>query len=348
MKGIFTVTLWLILMTLLMTPSAEAKQLKYQKNGVEAWARITVASQIAAWNTQMVLRDKDPWRNDASLRVNVEWLSLNALIYGLRVEYDAKPRTAEALQRDEIYAYVAGDFGRVEIGEQDGPADRLAYRAPIIGLGQIRGDFTRYVGRQALLSAYDTRDATKLIYLSAPSNGWRYGLSYAPKLTSKLDAVRARDRTIQRNAIEIGTQYQKDLGNWIGGLSGTYVTANADPITERADISSWSFGGEMRRDHLVLGAAYVWRGDSNRRTRDYNQREINIGVSWRGPKWRAALSTSRTTSSSRDYKVIGIGISMKVTRWINWRTDLVQYDETTLSRGSQQATVLLSELELRI
>jgi len=343
------VTPWVIFTTLIVAMPAEAQRLKYQKDGVEVWARLSLSSQAAALDTFMTT-DEDSLRGDASLRFNAQWISAHALTYGLRIEYDSDTHTAEELQRDEIYLYFVGDFGRVEVGEQDGPADRLAFHAPITGLGQIRGDFARYVGRQALLSAYDTSDAGKLIYLSRPSQGWRFGVSYAPEYTKNLDEDRASRRTRQHNAIELGVQYQQELGGWVGGVSGGYVTADADRITERADLDSWSIGGELRYGRFTFGTAYVWRGDSNLslRTENGNQEERNVGVSCRGRKWSAALSSSQTVSSGRNYDLLGVGVSMKLTRWINWRTDFVQYDETTASGNAREANVLLSELELRI
>jgi len=340
--------LCLAIVCLVVALPVEAQRLKYQDDGIELWAQLSLSSQMATFNTDISSRDVDTWRNDASLRFNGEWVSDDALIYGLRVEYDSDTHKAEELQRDEIYAYFVADFGRVELGEQDGPADRLSFHAPIIGLGQIRGDFARYAGRQALLSAYDTSDAIKLIYLSPPMHGLRYGLSYAPERTANLDARRARDRTQQNHAIELGVQYQRPVGDWIGGLSGGYVTANADAITEREDINSWSFGGELKRGRFTFGSAYVWRGDSNLRSKNYDQEEINLGLLWRGRKWRAAISRARTTSSRRNYDLIGVGVLVKLNAWINWRADLVRYDELTASDGKQDATVLLAELELKI
>ncbi|MCF6217402.1 MAG: porin [Gammaproteobacteria bacterium] len=343
----------IIAATLLSASPVEAKRFKYSNDGFEAWARLALSSQVSALDTNMTARDSSNWNGDASLRLNLRWISDNALTYGLRVEYDSNTHTAEDLKRDEIYAYMVGSFGRVEIGEQDGPADRLAFHAPITALGQIRGDFSRYVGSQALLSAYDTSDAAKLIFLSAPMRGWRYGLSYAPEYTRNQDAIDPRDRTRQRNAMEFGVQYQQDIGEWVGGVSGGYVTGDADASTQRADLDSWSVGGELRRGRFTLGTAYVWRGDSNLRTANYDQEEINMGVSWRGRKWqgrkwRAAFSAASVTSSGRDYDLLGVGMSMEVIRNLHWRADLVQYNETSLLTGKQRATVFITELELRI
>ncbi len=183
--------------------------------------------------------------------------------------------------------------------------------------------------------------------------GWRYGVSYAPEHTRNQDTVDPRDRTRQRNAMEFGVQYQQDIGEWVGGLSGGYVTGDADASTQRADLDSWSVGGELRHGRFTFGTAYVWRGDSNLRTANYDQEEVNMGVSWRGRKWqgrkwRAALSAASVTSSGRDYELLGVGMSMEVIRHLHWRADLVQYNETSLLNGKQRATVFLTELELRI
>jgi len=351
----YAAALWTVVATLSMAAPVEAQRLKYQNGGFEAWSRFYLSSQIAALDTEMPIRNSEnmpfqnsgSWPVSGSVRLNAQWITQSALTYGLRIEYDTATRTAEEYQRDEMYLYFVSDLGRIELGEQDGPADTLAFHAPIIGQGQIRGDFSRYVGRQALLSAYDTSDAPKLVYLTPPLHGWRFGVSYAPELTKNLDKKRVRDQTHQRNAMEFGAQYQTDLGDWVAGVSGGYVTGDADPLTERADLNSWSIGGELRRGRFTFGTAYVWRGDSNLRTKNYNQDEFNVGVSWRGRKWRGALSGVRSTSIKRVYDVYGIGAAVKLTPWLSWRTDLVRYDEITTS-DSQGATVLLTELEIRL
>ncbi|NJO34193.1 MAG: porin [Rhodospirillales bacterium] len=243
----------------------------------------------------------------ARLILNAERVTPGGLVYGIRAELDTGNRVAEELQRDETYIYVAGEFGRLELGEQDGPADTVSYHAPVVGLGQIRGDFVRYTGTLALLSPFDTSDAPKVVYLSSPQRGLRFGLSYAPEYSSNEDNPNPRARTIQQNAFEAAVAYQTTIGDWAGGVSMAYVGAEADPITERADIDSWSVGLQFSRNELSIGGAFVSRGDSNSLTPGLDEEEVNLGLAWRADTWGLGLSASRSSSLALENRLIGLG-----------------------------------------
>ncbi len=105
----------------------------------------------------------------------------SGVIIGANVEKTNQDRETEALNTGEIYGFIASDWGRLEVGKQDGPADTLAFSAPVIALGQVRGDFSRYAGSQALLKPLDTQDSFKVIYLSPPVSGFRAGVSWSPR-----------------------------------------------------------------------------------------------------------------------------------------------------------------------
>jgi hypothetical protein len=186
-------------------------------------------------------------------------------------------------------------------------ADTLAFAAPLVALGQVRGEFSRYAGSQALLRALDTQDAFKVIYLSPPVAGLRGGISYSPRVRRNAAAVDSRERIDVRDAFEFGLQYQQVVGDWILGASGGFATGNANPATGRADLRSWSVGTEARRGPLRIGAAYVDRGDSNRLDRGFDQWEINGGVAWVTPDWGVATSAALTRASDRENRLIGIG-----------------------------------------
>jgi predicted porin len=289
------------------------------------------------------LSDEDgDW--DGSLILNAERVTATGLSYGIRGEVDTGNRQAEELQRDEIYLYVAGDFGRFELGEQDGPADTISYHAPVVGLGQIRGDFVRYTGTAALLSAFDTRDSLKAIYLSAPIGGFRWGVSYAPEFTANEDAANPRSRTIQKNAFEAAAAYQATFGGWAGGISVAYVGGEADPITERGDLESWSVGLDFRRDNLSIGGGYVSRGDSNSLTANLDEEEFNFGVAWRADGWGVGASASQTTSRTFDNRLIGFGGYYEFTEHWVVRADYVAIEEDRLGTPARSGHVALAEI----
>lgn len=297
---------------------------------------------------------------DFSLVLNGEYVAPNGLIFGARAEFDAGDRKAEDLSRDEFYLYMAGAFGRVELGEQDGPADTLAFRAPLVGLGQIRGDFSRYAGTPALLSALDTRDALKIVYLSPPQRGLRFGVSFAPEFESNSMADDPRLVTRQHNAVELGLQYQTAVADWALGASAGYVHGEADDVfgtingmpasARRQDIASWSTGLHARHGRVILSGAYVSRGDSNRLSPGFDQVEVNAGIAWRGAKWDWALSAARTDAKNRRNDIVGAGFAYDLTDHVVLRTDVIGFEETfTSQRGTytDDGFVTITEIGFR-
>jgi predicted porin len=263
----------------------------------------------------------------AFARLNLEWISDTGRVYGLRAEAQNGVRRSEALAADEIYAYFASELGRFELGRQDGAADVMSFHAPVIALGQIRGDFSEYAGINASLSPTDTRDSPKLVYLSPPVRGLRVGVSYAPEFTVNEDSADPRRRIIQDNAVEAAIQYSRPVArDWSLGASVAVARGTADPQTERRDLSSWSTGLELRREELVIGAAYVDNGDSNDLAA-VDEREWNAGVAWRTDRWGAALSLARQKSIPADQSLTGVGGYYSLNEHIVLRADAVFIDE---------------------
>ncbi len=292
---------------------------------------------------------------DFTARATGEYAFENGWVAGVRVEYDSDfdeesdvgGGTDFDFVRDEVYGYLATPWALVEIGEQDGPADRLSYHAPTLGLGQIRGNFSRYAGSSALLSPFDTQDSPKLVVTSAPWRGLRAGVSYGADYKENQDEPNPRRRTIQENPIEIGVQYQRAVGDIVLGVSGAYVTADADPITEREDISSWSAGGEARWNNWRVGAAYVDRGDSNGRL-GRDESEVNYGVAWDNRKWGVAASGATIDRSSRSRQLAAIGGFYRPHRRVFLRSDLV-YSDVDFDDGRQEdSIVFVTEIEFRL
>jgi hypothetical protein len=212
----------------------------------------------------------------------------------------------------------------------------------------VRGEFSRYAGTQALLRALDTQDAFKVIYLSPPIGGLRGGVSWSPKVRRNAAAVDLRERIAVDDAFELGLQYQQVVGDWILGASGGYVSGEADPITTRADLRSWSLGAEARRGPLRIGGAYVDRGDSNRLDRGFDQWEINGGIAWVTPDWGVAGSVAYTEASDRDNRLIGVGGFYRVHPNIELRADLVQFREERFLISRDEGVAAVVEVLLTI
>ena len=330
------------------TALAQIPELRVQSGGFDLRLTGGAAVQGATFDDDDPTTDSTDGTIDLFARINAEWTSPEGILIGANVETSNRKRETETLDTGEIYGFVASDYGRLEVGLQDGPADVLAFHAPVIALGQVRGDASRYAGSQALLSALDTRDAFKVIYLSPPVSGFRGGVSWSPRFRQNSNATNPRARVIVRDAIELGAQYQQPVGDWILGLSGGYAFGNADPITTRADLSSWSIGSEVRRGPLRFGLAYVDRGDSNRLDRGFDQWEVNAGVSWVEDKWGAAFSAAATNANGLDSRNFGLGGFYALTRNLQLRGDVVQFRDRRAGLPTVNGIVAVLELQLTI
>ncbi len=284
---------------------------------------------------------------DASALLIAEWETDSGLLFGLRGEFDTGNQQIEDFERDEFYIYVASDLGRVELGENDGPADTLAFHAPTLGLGQVRGDFGRYTGSVALLSPYDSRDAFKVAYYSPPVNGLTVGVSYSPEFTSNADAVDPRSRIIQNDVYEFGAQFLRPAGDWVAGVSASYVTGTAEPATDREDIESFSVGTELRRGKLSLGAAYVDRGQSALRATADSEDEWNAGLGWDQGRWEAAASYAVTRAGDEREHRFGAGVDIDLTSHVYLRADVARLVTDRGARPSRDGWVGLTEIGVR-
>lgn len=328
--------------------AAELPQLRIQSGGFDIRLSGGAAVQGAVFDDEDPRTDGSDGEIDLFARLNAEWTSPGGIIIGANIEQTNQQRETESLNTGEVYGFIASDYGRLEVGKQDGPADTLSFNAPVIALGQVRGDFSRYAGTQALLRAQDTRDAFKIIYLSPPISGLRGGVSWSPRVRQNSSAPDRRSRIILDDAFEFGLQYQRPFGDWIVGLSGGYATGEARAITTRQNLNSWSIGTEARRGPLRIGAAYVDRGNSNRLENDFDQWEVNAGVGWVEDRWGVSASAAITEARTLSNRLFGIGAFYSLTPNIQLRSDIVQFRERRLGGAGDDGIVALLEIQFSI
>ncbi len=324
---------------------AQLPELRFERGGLDISVRGVLSGQAAVFDDGVPGGRSSGTGYDASVRVNAEWVTDSGLLFGAYVDQGRISRETEVLQTGEAYGFVSSDFGRIEVGLQDGGNDQLAFKAPVVGLGQVRGDFSRYAGTQALLVAPDTADAFKIVYLSPPVAGFRAGISWAPKSRRNMDEPNPRNRTILENTIEAGANYQTPVGEWVLGVSGGYVYGRAAVETERQDLKAWNIGIDARRGPLRIGGSYVDRGDSNRRNAGFNQREISGGVAWVTPEWSVSASAARSTATLQNNQTYGVGGTYRLTRNIQLRADVVHFRE---QRGIARTNGVVGLMELAL
>jgi hypothetical protein len=163
----------------------------------------------------------------------------NGLLYGTKVELQNGAGTG--MSTDEASVYVAGFWGRVEMGDFDGAADALAIYAPLVGVEGIDGDYADFIstnnvtfagktgtfelGRQPWggggVKAPDSSDSTKIMYLTPRFAGVQAGFSYTPENGDEAqNVVGLKNTSGYSDFLEYGI-------NYTGEFSGVTVAASA-------------------------------------------------------------------------------------------------------------------------
>lgn len=286
-------------------------------------------------------------RFDMSARFTLRHTTEDARQLGVVAELDRDVDEPGSIAVDELFVFLSSDRGRLEFGENDGAADQLSYHAPTTGLNQVRGDFSRYAGYQALLSPYDSRDAVKLTWLSPPGNGLRAGLSYAPEFVINDDAQDMGDRLEQEHVVEAGVQYTVTIDNTVLGFSAALVRGTSVNPEQWGDIDSAGAGAQVTQGRWRIGAGYVDRNRSNLRLDEEPRTEWNAGIEYRDKSWSVAASVALDDERAGTVNRYGIGGTRKWTENAYMAIDLVRFVERTTDRASTAATIGLLEFGLR-
>jgi outer membrane protein OmpU len=201
--------------------------------------------------------------SDSDLTVRVDGKTANDVKYGARIRL--QNQTSDTNNAERYMIYASGDLGRIEGGNFNGAADRMAYYAPNkFGTGGFDGDYKTFVGYNTLATstgglgiidgrnnlasltemfkAFDTSYATKVTYFSPRFSGFQFGASFTPDTASDTTTSAARSEKISftvgsnqgiltrndfQNAYELGLNYVSEYEGVSVAAGVTYVGAEA-------------------------------------------------------------------------------------------------------------------------
>lgn len=177
----------------------------------------------------------------------------NGLTVGMHIETTADG--ADTLSTDESYVYMAGSWGRVNIGEEDGAAYLLQVAAPsaddnIDGIRQ----FINPTNLGGLDYANDTaRDADKVTYLSPVYAGFQAGLSYSAE-NGNAGSGGNRAQLPNSGVTEGAVRYEGMVGS-VGLIAGAGYTSTTENDNE------WNLGADLDIGAFGVGAVYTTQND---------------------------------------------------------------------------------------
>lgn len=209
---------------------------------------------------------------DTELHFTGEATSDNGLTVG--VHYETVLGT-DNVETDEAYAYFAGNWGRVNLGKEDGAAYLLQVAAPsadsnVDGLRtQIQGINT---GFALDYDHADFRGAQRITYLTPKFSGFQAGVSYAADNSD--NATGAGTGVVGLGVDTVGAfeNLWEGSARWDGEFEGFgvsvgagYSTAELQTATPAAspatsltdDVQTWNAGLNVAFQGFSVGGAYV-------------------------------------------------------------------------------------------
>lgn len=229
-------------------------------------------------------------KRSAEINFNGETTLDNGLTVGVNVEMQAEPdgnaasvsqnaTTTQATDIEESYIYFSGNWGRVNIGAEDGAAYLLQVAAPsadsnIDGLDpeflfvntRIDGDASAsfvddasdFVGITRYASDI-SGDADKITYMTPKVNGFQAGVSYAPDLDQEVatenlaGAETDNEAGHFENFYSVAARYDGEVDGIGIHLGAGYETADAETSGE---VEDWNVGAKVAYDAFSVGVAY--------------------------------------------------------------------------------------------
>jgi hypothetical protein len=214
--------------------------------------------------------------NEVEVHVRADGKADNGLEYGVKIELETGGTVfngdGRGIRTDEANIYVAGSWGRVELGDDDGASDVLNVSAPVAGAGfSDQGDrFGDPAVASDWLKVVDSSDASKISYFTPTFAGFRAGISYAPETAANAgegDAVRLTNPiTGYSNWIEAGAQYKATFGGFGVAASATASRAESN-VVGRDDFFNWQLGANVSFAGFTVGGGWI----------DYDDAVVAVG-----------------------------------------------------------------------
>lgn len=247
-------------------------------------------------NAGGINQGKSDFQEETEIHVVANGKAANGLRYGVAVEIENDPIrqvnvpasgssvNKTSLQLDEVWGYVAGDFGQLRFGDEDNVWGLMSTgQIANFASGGLDGDFYDSLAGNspALNQPSDAGDNTKIIYMSPQFAGFDFGASFAfntgegplSGCTSgntscdRLASVETAGSAIARRRNEV-VAIARYRGSFAGvGLGATAAYIGGDAVknvngfgVDRINVGA--FGLQLSAYGFLVGGQYLF-GDAN-------------------------------------------------------------------------------------
>lgn len=244
----------------------------------------------------------------------------NGLTYGLHIQLEADQGNNN--DADENNIFLEGDFGRVELGDQDSAGDRLMVSGSSVGFQfGMYGNYTGSVlynggytgGANTAADFSDSGDDTKITYFTPTFNGFKAGVSYAPDADTGNTA--SGGNTARDNHIDGGINYSGSFNDFsidAGLVGGTHEAQQAGAD----DQTYYAVGGGLKVGYAGFSAAVGLMHEDQEDS--YDQNTVDLGLGYATGPWRFAVGAAWSdrdnegATADNEYTAYSAGVGYKI------------------------------------
>ncbi|WP_158090226.1 porin [Kiloniella majae] len=220
----------------------------------------------------------------------------NGLTYGLHIELEADQNTEN--NSDENHIFLEGDFGRVELGDQDSAADRLMVSGSSVGFqfgmygnytGSVLGndDYTKSTGARTASDLNDSSDDTKITYFTPTFNGFKAGVSFAPD--SDTGNTESGNGTGVDNHFDAGINYSGNFNDF--SIDAGLVAATEERSAAGSDdVTYIGVGGGIMVGYAGFSAAVGYIHDDFEDSDEIDT--VDVGLAYTTGPWSASIGAA--------------------------------------------------------
>lgn len=257
----------------------------------------------------------------------------NGFTYGLYIEIEADEGDTSNIDENNLFFEKKG-FGRVELGNQDGAADKFGVHGSSVGTTTGMVGSPTFAGWNGLENGgaastsdlNDSSDDTKITYYSPNLSGFAFGISYVATDTTGKSTNSAGIGGYE-NMIELGASYTAKFDGGSFKLSGAYVNADA---TTGSDIDSYGLGAVVGFGGIkaAIGYAQVEGGTTDRET-------IDFGVSYSADMFLVSFNAVASEDDGSGDEFTGYSVGARYTIAPGWSASVgVMIGDNELAAGA--------------
>jgi predicted porin len=216
---------------------------------------------------------------ETEIHFNASNTADNGIKYGVSIELESNEDAESAtINGDEVWAFISGDFGRIELGDQDDVTNRMfihagqtnqGFAGAAGGLLGLNSMFHKGLGENFLVRSdwqpFTTGDKTKIIYFTPRFSGFQGGVSYTPD-TGQLGASTAeRDDDGDYSVVSLGLNYVGKFDN-VGFSASITYEGGENEIEQTEDLEFLGIGAKIDFGGFSVAANYHDANDSFKTT----------------------------------------------------------------------------------